>query len=308
MADSSTTNYNLVKPEVGASGNTWGNKINANMDTIDSVMKSVADEASDAADTRVAWYSAGDPVPVVDGGPIYHADYRSIMEWMTFSANGASFAGYASIDVGTPIFIGENTARKGTIKMNGASYSMTTYAALWNWAVHNGNTVALGSWEVGTFKFADNGNGTFKTPDLRGRTPRAWSDGSSVDSGRARGSAQADGNKSHTHTFTGTTDSAGSHVHAATGLTFTGNALPGHSHGVYYGSSGGGPAAMSAANNGGSPTNPTTPVSAGTPSGSIGGSVASNGAHTHPVSGSVASDGNSEVTVLNTALSWVVKF
>lgn len=63
MADSSTTNFGWTKPEVGASGTTWGNKLNANLDAQDTLIKNMKN-VTDVAMTPVNVHAAtSQPTP-----------------------------------------------------------------------------------------------------------------------------------------------------------------------------------------------------------------------------------------------------
>lgn len=70
MADTVTTNYNFVKPEVGASDDTWGNKINDDLDQIDTIIKDISDDKLGATSIHAAAIKANlvdaDEFPILD--------------------------------------------------------------------------------------------------------------------------------------------------------------------------------------------------------------------------------------------------
>lgn len=148
--------------------------------------------------TKIPFFASGAPLPTTDQGPIWHADYASMMSWQSFTTNGASYTGYASLDVGRPVFDGQSSARAGHVKLNGATASVTTYTAVFAWAQHN-NIVVTSGWTGGVFKFLDNQDGTFRFPDIRGEFFRVFDDGRGVNPGRVFGSFEIDALQNHNH-------------------------------------------------------------------------------------------------------------
>ena len=144
---------------------------------------------------------------------IYSKDNSGILHNQIVRACGNTVA-----EVGQLVMTTGNAALPGTTKQNGSLLNRADYPNLWAFAAASGNIEASdATWSTNRTNNGTNakyspgdGSTTFRVPDVRGDFPRFWADGSTVDSGRAIGSAQLDDFKSHVHAEQGSLASAGS--------------------------------------------------------------------------------------------------
>ncbi|WP_186172644.1 phage tail protein [Burkholderia gladioli] len=117
--------------------------------------------------------------------------------------------------IGQIVFEPRATVRAGYLKANGSLVNRADYPALWAYAQASGALVSDADWanaRWGCFSTGD-GSTTFRLPELRGETIRAWDDSRGVDANRAIGSWQDSLNRSHAHSASA--DTVGDHVHSA---------------------------------------------------------------------------------------------
>jgi hypothetical protein len=136
MADSTTTNYAFVLPEVGASEDTWGTKLNQNWTDLDTDLKALSDAAVTLTGTQTLTNKTLTD-PAITG---------TILEDIFTITDGAAFEidpGNGSIQL---ITLGANRTPKATNFANGEAVTLmvddgTAYTLTWTDATFGGSGV-----------------------------------------------------------------------------------------------------------------------------------------------------------------------
>lgn len=128
--------------------------------------------------------------------------------WSAWQREGTQAEVVALVPAGTVTQTARSTAPSGWLLCDGSAVSRTTYATLFS--------------AISTTYGVGDGSTTFNLPNLQGRVPAGKSASGTFATLGATGGAETvalDGNNlpAHTHTFSGTTSTGGSHAHTIYG-------------------------------------------------------------------------------------------
>lgn len=252
MPDTFTTNYGFTKPEVSGSVDTWGGKLNDNLDVLDAMFGGVWQTILGASDVTLseaeAQYILHDLsgtlsanvnviVPNKQRRYIFHNRTSGAFTVTVKTAEGAGVEvrqgwwaylycdGTDVIEIGVPAHTHPSmdiSDMTGEIKMYGGSTPPP------GWLLCDGSEVSREDYAalfavIGTAYGEGNGVTTFNLPNFCGRTPVGAGTGKDEEGNdlTARALGDSGGEEKHTlttseipaHTHSGTAKSAGDHSH-----------------------------------------------------------------------------------------------
>ena len=105
MADTTTTNYAFTKPEVGASSDTWGTKLNTNWDDLDADLATLVVKTNNLSDLSSA------VTALTNLGVTSTAAELNILDGVTASTTELNFVDGVTSDIQTQLDTAASTGK-----------------------------------------------------------------------------------------------------------------------------------------------------------------------------------------------------